>query len=578
MDSVTTDAPASAPAKGRLVMLVDNAIEGDSRVQKAAASAARAGWDVVVIGCAPAERRWRVGAAQAMTVQVKPVLRYRPQLRRHPLLRRPLAYRPGPAADYRRAWIKAKQAGLRVRRAELRAAAPATTSAGAGAAAPAADAYRAAVRRGELHVLPRRVVGAVADRWVKLRARETAAIAEIRKDMDRPLDRITSRLWRLVLGRRCWRRLEPGLWDYELAFGKVIDGLRPDLIHAHDYRMLGVGARAKIRAVARGRPVRLVWDAHEYLPGLKPPSRATWLPAHCAYELEYSPYADAVVTVSEPIAELLRVRHRLPERPSVVLNAPPAACAPDAAAPDAADPDPDLDRSPDRLPGLRERCGIGPGVPLLVYIGGAAEHRGLGVMVQGLARLDGAHLAFVVNTPDGPYMRSLLDEAGRLGVRDRIHPMPYVPYWHVPEFVSDADVGVIAMDHRQNHELALPNKFFEYAHGRLPVVVSDVELLARTVGEIGQGEVFAVGDVTGFVAAVRRVLADPERYRAAYDAPGLLDRWTWEAQAEVLERIYDRLAPVPADHRPAPELRAASAAGGDRRQRTGVLQAVDERR
>jgi glycosyltransferase involved in cell wall biosynthesis len=544
---MTANVEASPPFKGRLVMLVDNPIEGDSRVQKSAVSAARAGWDVVVIGCGPTEREWRVGAARAMVVRVKPALRSRPHLRRHPLLRRPLAYRPGATSAYRSAWVKARHAGLRERRdrhAEVRAA-----------------AGRAGVLLGELRLLPGRVAGAVTSRWVRLRVRETAAITEIRKDMDRPLDRITNRFWRTVLGRRCWRRLEPGLWDYEHAFGKVIDRLEPDLIHAHDYRMLGVGARAKIRAMAKGRPVKLVWDAHEYLPGLKPPSRATWLPAHCGYELEYSRYADAVVTVSAPIAELLRVRHRLPELPSVVLNAPAAADiggGGDAAA------------AATSIPGLRERCGIGPGVPLLVYVGGAAAHRGLGLMVEGLARIDGAHLAFVVNTPDGPYLRSLLDEAARLGVRDRIHPMPYVPYWHVPAFVSAADVGVIAMDHRQNHELALPNKFFEYAHGRLPVVVSDVATLARTVREIGQGEVFAVGDVDGFVTAARKVLADPGRYRAAYDVSGLLDQWTWETQAEVLERIYDRLLAGPAAAPRIPGARLPSAAEVERPRQAGT--------
>ncbi len=491
-------------------MLVDTPIEGDSRVQKAAFSAARAGWDVVVIGCSPTKRQWRIGEAQAMVLPVKPVLRARPHLRRHPLLRRPLAYRPGATCAYRQAWIKAQQANMRVRRAEVRAP-------GRG---------RAAVVLGELRLLPRRVVGSATSRWVKLRA-------------------------------RCWRRLEPGLWDYELAFGRLIDRLEPDLIHAHDYRMLGVGARAKIRARAKGRPAKLVWDAHEYLPGLKPwPPRATWLPAHCGYELEYSPYADAVVTVSEPIAELLRVRHRLPERPSVVLNAPLVAHRPDAAT--------------ERIPDLRERCGIGPDVPLLVYVGGAASHRGLGLMVEGLARIDGAHLAFVVNTPDGPYMRALLDEAALLGIRDRIHPMPYVPHWHVPAFVSAADVGLIAMDHRQNHELALPNKFFEYAHGRLPVVVSDVETLARTVREIGQGEVFEVGDVGGFVTAVQKVLADPERYRAAYGALGMLDRWTWEAQAEVLKRVYDRLLTDSAAVPRIPDVRTPLAMELDQREKVGT--------
>ena len=55
---------------------------------------------------------------------------------------------------------------------------------------------------------------------------------------------IRVRYWQRRLGDRAWRRLEPGLWNYERAFGPVIDELAPDLIHAHDFRMLGVGARA----------------------------------------------------------------------------------------------------------------------------------------------------------------------------------------------------------------------------------------------------------------------------------------------------------------------------------------------
>jgi glycosyltransferase involved in cell wall biosynthesis len=84
----------------------------------------------------------------------------------------------------------------------------------------------------------------------------------------------------------------------------------------------------------------------------------------------------------------------------------------------------------------------------------------------------------------------------------------------------------------------LATKFFEYAHARLPIVVSDVKTMSEMVRATGQGEVFRAGDVADYVRAVRTVLADPQRYRAAYDKPGLLDEWTWEKQAEVLDRVY----------------------------------------
>src|ERR1041385_3113942 len=49
----------------RIVMLVDNGVNGDSRVQKTARSAADAGWDVTLIGRSPngTPQTWKLGGA-----------------------------------------------------------------------------------------------------------------------------------------------------------------------------------------------------------------------------------------------------------------------------------------------------------------------------------------------------------------------------------------------------------------------------------------------------------------------------------------------------------------------------------
>ncbi|OZV82599.1 glycosyl transferase family 1 [Micromonospora echinospora] len=418
-------------------MLVDNAVHGDSRVQKAARSAAAAGWDVTLLGRSPdgVPHRWRLGRAEVRLL--------------------PMGGGPGTGAQARR-------------------------------------------------------------------RRAVAALGGLRK----PLELAYTRFWSATMRERAWRRLEPSLWQYERAYGPVVDALDPDLVHAHDFRMLGVGARAKLRARERGRTVRLLWDAHEFLPGIKPwRDNVRWLPAHRAHEREYAPYADAVVTVSDELARLLQAEHGLAERPAVVLNAPDL---PDGVTP---------------TESLRQRCGIGPEVPLLVYSGAAAPQRGLGVLVEALPALPGSHLAFVVNRPDGDYVQGLVARATELGVADRLHVGGYVAADEVVSLLAGADVGVIPIEHWPNHEIALITKFFEYSHARLPIVVSDVRTMAETVRRTGQGEVFRAGDVADLVRAVRTVLADPARYRAAYDAPGLLKSWSWPAQAEVLDRIYTFLLP-----------------------------------
>ncbi|MEK8143210.1 hypothetical protein NKH18_16640 [Streptomyces sp. M10(2022)] len=50
------DSTTGHRSRGRVVMLVDNGVKGDSRVQKAARSAADAGWDVVLFGSRPTVR------------------------------------------------------------------------------------------------------------------------------------------------------------------------------------------------------------------------------------------------------------------------------------------------------------------------------------------------------------------------------------------------------------------------------------------------------------------------------------------------------------------------------------------
>ncbi|MEO3816015.1 glycosyltransferase [Plantactinospora sp. B24E8] len=492
-------------------MLVDNGVNGDSRVQKTARSAADAGWDVVLLGRSQTGQpaSWRLGEAQVQLLRMpSPLRQRRHEYRRHWLVA-PFAYPPTGIAAHRAQAVRAWQADLAVRRALL----------AGGSGGP--------LRRAGLRV--RELAAKVVKKWVSFRYWQLTTSQRLRNSLRSPWDRAYTLFWRKVLGVRAWRRLEPQLWDFELAYGETVDALAPDIIYANDFRMLGVGARAKIRARARGRDIKLIWDVHEYLPGVKPrANHHRWMPANHAHEREYAPHVDAVITVSERLAELLRRDYSLPELPSVVLNTPNAA---DVSAP--------LDES---TADIRTVCGLGPETPLVVYSGAAAAQRGMGVMVEAMPQLPGVHVAFVVNDPHGPYLTGLVNRAKELGAADRLHVLPYVAHNQVVRFLSTATAGVIPIHHWLNHEIQLITKFFEYSHARLPIVVSDVETMAATTRENGQGEVFRVDDVQEYVRAVRAIVADPERYRAAYRSIDLA-AWTWEAQAVVQDRLYRRLAP-----------------------------------
>lgn len=504
--------PPESGSRGRIVMLVDNAVRNDSRVRKQARSAADLGWDVVLIGRAPGREpeRFLLGGARVRLLPVPPVLGRRRYELRSPLTRGSVGYSSLQLARYRQRQVEARLHDVRGRRMALKQES-------------AEPDLRHRVNLGLTKLGLAR--GLAAERWVSLRARATERDAAGESPLAPTRPWITGIIER-TLGPSAWRVFDPHLWDFEFAYKDAVDRLEPDIVHANDFAMIGVGARAVVRARARGRRVRLVYDAHEYVPGM---SHSTmhpwWLPAQVANEREYIHRADAVVTVSDTLAEMLQDTHGLPERPTVVLNAPPVG---------EATPDPDAPR-------MRELCGIGADTPLLVYSGSMTPQRGVQIMVEALPRLPGVHVAFVISTPRKPFVQELLERASALGVRDRVHLLPYVDPEHVVDYVAAADVGVHPTHHHLNHEISLATKFFEYSHARLPIVVSDVRTMSEMVRRSGQGEVFRAEDVDDYVRAVRAVLADPGRYRSAYDRPGLLEEWTWEKQAEILDGVYDKL-------------------------------------
>ena len=347
------------------------------------------------------------------------------------------------------------------------------------------------------------------------------------------------RIYRTLGPLARWRRTLPDLVDQDLAIGKVLDGLEPDMIHTHDVFMLGVAARAAQRAALDGRRVKVVYDAHEYLPGLAMvPARR--VAALCQLEREFLPDVDHLITVSEPLARWLQRDYGLPRIPDVVLNAPVT-----------------VDSSLDVV-GVRQVCGLADDVPLLVYGGGVHPARGVQTVVDALEHLDGVHLVVVVKQPS--YVTAaLVAKAERAGTGDRLHLAAFVSPELVPRYVESADVGVSPLLRSLNHDVAVTNKFCEYLAAGLPIVSSDTPAQAELVNELGLGAVYVAGDPGDCARAVSRVLDDLPQLRQRIredDKPHR--RFSWEAQAERLREIYAGLLgelPAQAWHEGATQVR-----------------------
>lgn len=507
-------------AQPHVAMIVGNDVTADTRVKKTAASLARHGFRVTVLGLSPSGSRTEtsMGRVTIIRLPVDFLLRDRRAKRRRTLTLPSLAYtsKAQYVAAKRRSKIAEREfvayAGRqRANLAEAQQSAPPLLR----------KLHRTRIQS---TVKARRMIVKARRRVVERREAmwHGRAKSPTSHRHQGSLRAAFINVAAMVPVGASWRRLLPQINDYELSFGPELDKLEPDVIHAHDIHMIGIAERAAVRGRLRGRQVRWIYDAHEYVPGLARYS-ARVLAAYVSLEREYIRRADRVITVSEPIADQLWRVFDLGRKPAVVLNAP-------------------LPVVPDRAsPSVRQAAGVRENVPLLVYSGGADPTRGVHTIVKALPLMPGVHLALVVRS-ESSYVQSLRRIAESASCEDRLHIVPFVEPDQVASYLSSASAAVHPLTHYGNHEVALPNKFFEYLHARLPVVVSDVRAMAQLTQALGIGEVFRAEDPISLAQAAAKTLGDPQKYRRALETDSrILLEYSWPTQERVLVAVYHDL-------------------------------------
>ncbi|HZT45916.1 MAG TPA: glycosyltransferase family 4 protein [Gaiellaceae bacterium] len=330
------------------------------------------------------------------------------------------------------------------------------------------------------------------------RARETAkrdrAEAKARRQLEDPLN----------------------LRRYEAAWWPLVRELRPDVVHAFDVSGMGVARRAKRLGA------RFLYEAHEPKRHVADTEREE---AERRQAVLYAAEADALIAVTEPLAEVLVEQLGLPQPPPLVHCTPVL---------DPGEPPPW---------GLREAAGVGEDTPLLVFAGLLARRRRTEVVLEAMTLLPDVHFALVVREDD-PLTVELLGRGRELGVAERVHVVPKVPPRAVSPFIAAADVGVIPYNRSAGKDLVLGNKLFEYLHAGLPMVVSDCTAQAEFVRRYGLGESAPTDDPEAWAEAIRRVLEMPRYSDRTEEWEALKREWSWERQEQALLGVYRELTGV----------------------------------
>ncbi|HKZ47875.1 MAG TPA: glycosyltransferase [Thermoplasmata archaeon] len=261
------------------------------------------------------------------------------------------------------------------------------------------------------------------------------------------------------------------------------------------------------------RGVRVVLDLHEAMPELvaarfRLPMGAPLVRIAAALERLSCGVADDVVTVNEHVRGLLEARG-VPRGKVTVLYNSPSWSAP----------------SPRPVDGL-------------VYAGGLNRERDLLTYLRALAAVPGPALtATFYGRGDDSYLEELRALAAQVRISDRVRFPGYLPPERVLGELAASAVGVVTYERNPLTEVAVPNKVFEYALVRRPLVLPDLRALRALFD--GAALFYEPGDAGDLAAKIAEVLrggpdVDVRVVRAAAIAADL----SWERMEARLLVLY----------------------------------------
>lgn len=172
----------------------------------------------------------------------------------------------------------------------------------------------------------------------------------------------------------------------------------------------------------------------------------------------------------------------------------------------------------------------------LIYVGRLLHHKGVHVLLQALATVEGAQLQII---GDGPERADLARTVELLNLRSRVEFRSFVSHDQLPGMYRGADVAVIPSIPTSRWSEQFCRVAVEAMASGLAVVASADGSLPEVIGEVGL--LVPPDDVTALAAALTNLRDD----RALLDrlrrlSPERAARYRWSAVAEAHRGLYER--------------------------------------
>jgi glycosyltransferase involved in cell wall biosynthesis len=223
--------------------------------------------------------------------------------------------------------------------------------------------------------------------------------------------------------------------------------------------------------LARRMGAKIILDMHEITPefymskyGIR---RDSWMIRFLTYQEQIScAFADHVITINEPIQDLLEARGLEGSKSTVIMNAVDEA------------------RFATATPAVAPTKSADLSKFVMIYHGTLTRIYGLDIAIEAFATvhrdMPGAEIWILGS---GPEQASLAALATHHGITQKVKLFGQVKSSEIPRWLAQSDAGILPIRHDALLEFAFPNKLPEYIIMGKPVMVSRLKALKHYFSE-----------------------------------------------------------------------------------------------
>lgn len=330
---------------------------------------------------------------------------------------------------------------------------------------------------------------------------------------DRALEALRYRRWDRA------RQLADASREHLLSLGPY------DLVFAHDVPVFPLGV-----VLAKGWAAPLICDLHEIFPEqdehfTTATARRYWR----SVERIGITDADGIICVNAAVADYVRATYE-PPVPIIVLHNTMPFMTREAL----------IGRS------IADYYAIPPGSQVMVFAGSLRPHANLETVIDGFGRADLAGWVLAL-LGDGPLKDPLLRQVDRHGLGGRVFLGARADERDLAPAIASADVGLLPYQAVGiNHQIATPNKLFEYLQARVPIATSRLPMIERVIEHTRTGGYVDYSSTQAAADGLRAFVRDslPGITPGALDAAA--ERFAWEGEEGELVRLVETVTRRPA--------------------------------